>query len=194
MKIGVVADTHGYFDPQLRQLLTGVDAILHAGDVGSVAVLDELRAIARVHAVRGNVDGTELDLPPALKLDFAELRVEMTHILPVPQSELEAWGEAAMPLGHAPARSARLIESFDESTGVIVFGHSHRPCLVDLGDHVFFNPGSAGTKRFSLPRSYGLLESTPDGIEATIRLLDTNPTYVLKRLRLPVELAERGSC
>ncbi len=59
MKIALVSDTHGYFDPQLPELLAGVDSILHAGDVGSQTVLDELGRIAEVRVVRGNVDQDE---------------------------------------------------------------------------------------------------------------------------------------
>ncbi|HEV2176569.1 MAG TPA: metallophosphoesterase family protein [Terriglobia bacterium] len=190
MRIGVVADTHGYFDPHLRRLLAGVEAILHAGDVGSQVVLDELRAIAPVHAVRGNVDGPELGLSPSRKLDFGDLRIEMMHILPLPQSELEAWSAGATPGGKAPARSERLLKTFDESTGVVIFGHSHQPCLVNLGDRLFFNPGSAGKKRFSLPRCCGLLEATAEGIEATVRLLENYPGRILQTLRLDVGIGE----
>ncbi|MBZ5670246.1 MAG: metallophosphatase family protein [Acidobacteriia bacterium] len=66
MKIGVVSDTHGYFDPRLPQLLEGATEILHAGDVGSPQVLDQLRAVAPVQAVRGNIDALSLGLPPTL--------------------------------------------------------------------------------------------------------------------------------
>ena len=62
VRVGVVSDTHGFFDPFLKDVLAGVDIILHGGDVGSEEVLDELNRIAPVHAVRGNVDGPDLDL------------------------------------------------------------------------------------------------------------------------------------
>lgn len=190
MRIGVVSDTHGYFDPQLRSVLAGAEVILHAGDVGSPEVLDQLRAIAPVNAVRGNVDGPELDLPLSLRLDFGGLCIEMLHILPVPQSELEAWAEAAMPGGRAPARSTRFSNSFDEAARVVVFGHSHQPCLISLGGRLFFNPGSAGRKRFSLPRSCGLLETTPQGIKATILSLGSYNGHVLDRLDVETGVGE----
>ncbi len=172
MKIGVVSDTHGFFDPRLKKLLAGVEAIVHGGDVGSGEVLRELRQIAPVSAVRGNVDPPDSNLPPSLTVAFQGLHVEVIHLLPVPQSELEAWAEATSPEGKAPQRSDRFLKTFDESTGVVVFGHSHQPCLVKLGERLFFNPGSAGKKRFSLPRCCGLLEIAPGEIRASIQLLE----------------------
>ncbi|HKS97787.1 MAG TPA: metallophosphoesterase family protein, partial [Terriglobia bacterium] len=158
MKIGVVADTHGYFDPRLRELLAGVEMILHAGDVGKQEVLDELAEIAPVRAVRGNVDPPELSLPPSLKLGLAGLQVEMMHILPVPQSEVEDWAERTLDVdGKPPRRSEPFLKTFEDATDVVVFGHSHQPCVVTLGRRLFFNPGSAGKKRFDLPRCCGLL-------------------------------------
>ena len=74
MKIGVVSDTHAFFDPHLTELLAGVDAILHAGDVGSQEVLDELGRIAKVHAVRGNIDPAKLKLPPSLTKTVTQAR------------------------------------------------------------------------------------------------------------------------
>lgn len=172
MKIGVVSDTHGYFDPLLKQALSGVEVILHGGDVGSQSVLDELNQIAPVRAVRGNVDSPELNLPLSLKLDLGGLHVEMMHILPVPQSEVEEWGgRVASPDAPPPRRSEAFLRTFDDATGVVIFGHSHQPCLVTLGRRLFFNPGSAGKKRFDLPRSYGLLDILPEGIRASIKRL-----------------------
>src|SRR5207244_10122228 len=80
------------------------------------------------------------------------------HILPIPQSVLEEWSDAALPRGRPPQRSEKFLATFDEATGVVVFGHTHQPCLATLGDRLFFNPGSAGKKRFDLPRCCGLLE------------------------------------
>jgi len=94
MRIGVVSDTHGYFDPHLPRLLHGVDEILHAGDVGSVAMLDQLRAFAPVQAVRGNVDSAALGLAPALTRRFGAVEIHMFHEPPKPQSELRDWAQA----------------------------------------------------------------------------------------------------
>lgn len=168
MKIGLVSDTHGYLDPQLPSLLTGVDTILHAGDVGSRLLLEDLGRIAKVHVVRGNVDPAELNLPPALTVRFENLQIEMRHQLPIPQDELERWADGSALQNLNPERCARFVESFDRATKVVVFGHSHRPCLVTIRHKLFFNPGSSGKKRFSLPRCYGLLEAFPRGIRGSI--------------------------
>ncbi len=173
MKIGVVADTHGFFDPNLKRALAGVECILHAGDVGSADVLDALRQIAPVHAVRGNVDYSLPALPLSLTLTVDRLQLQMMHILPVPQSELKAWAEGAVSPTKAPRRSEMFLRSFEETTGLVIFGHSHTPCLVKLGGCLFLNPGSAGRKRFSLPRSYAQLEISSEGAAATIQLLES---------------------
>ena len=172
MKIGVVSDTHGFFDPRLVELLEGVDVILHGGDVGSLAVLDQLRQIAPVHAVQGNVDPPDLSLPPSLTRRFDSVQVEMRHTLSVLQSQLEVWARDFVPSKAQTARRQAFLKSFDPATRVVIFGHSHEPCLLALGAKLFFNPGSAGRKRFSLPRCCGLLEISPGGITATIRLLE----------------------
>jgi uncharacterized protein len=188
MRIGVVADTHGYFDPRLRKLLIGVEMILHAGDVGTQEVLGELAQIAPVHAVRGNVDPPELNLPPSLKLDLDHLHLEMMHILPVPQSEVEDWADRTLEIdGKPPRRSEAFLKTFDDKTGVVVFGHSHYPCLVTLGRRLFFNPGSAGKKRFDLPRCCGLLEVLPSGIRAAISVLEYYDGFLPHRVQLDFE-------
>jgi len=184
MRLGVVSDTHGYFDPCLREMLAGVDAILHGGDVGSPEILDELRQIAPVHAVRGNVDSPELNLPLSLTLNLTWLQVEIVHILSVPQSDLGKWAGLASRKGKPPQRRERFLKTFSESTGAVVFGHSHAPCLVNLGGILFFNPGSAGKKRFSLPRTCGLLEIFPDHLQATIKPLERYNGKLPERIRL----------
>jgi putative phosphoesterase len=172
MKIGVISDTHGYFDPQLSDRLAGVDVILHAGDVGSRGVLDDLGRIAPLRPVRGNVDPPESDLPLSLKLSFGQVQVEILHILPRSQSEVQEWSDASSER-HGPApRGRTLLKCFDDSTRVVIFGHSHQPHLSALGQVLFFNPGSAGKKRFSLPRSCGFLELTANRIVGWIELLE----------------------
>lgn len=168
MKIGLVSDTHGYFDPQLPELLAGVDSILHAGDVGSRTVLNDLGSIADLRVVRGNVDPVELDLPPSLKVRFENVQVEVQHQLPVPQDELEQWSDGSPLHQRNPKRTAEFLENFDPATRVVVFGHSHRPCLLSVGHKLFFNPGSSGKKRFALPRCIGLMEVFPRGIRGLI--------------------------
>lgn len=186
MKIGVVSDTHGFFDPRLKELLADSDAILHGGDVGSQEVLDELEKIAPVRAVRGNVDPSSLGLPPSLTHTFEGVQVEIRHELPVPQSELEHWMDGAMLGKMQPERRDAFLKAFDKATRVVVFGHSHLPCLLTLGHTLFFNPGSAGHKRFSLPRSLGVLEVFPRGVRGAIISLERYNEKLPGKIWLPV--------
>jgi uncharacterized protein len=186
MKIAVVSDTHGFFDPRLRELLAGSDAILHGGDVGSEDVLDELEKIAPVQAVRGNVDPPSLKLPPSLRKRFEGVQVEVRHELPVPQGELEHWADGALLGKMQPERRDAFLKSFARETHVVVFGHSHQPCLLTLGHTLFFNPGSAGHKRFSLPRCFGLLEVFPRGVRGCIVSLERHNEKLPGKVWLPV--------
>jgi uncharacterized protein len=186
MKIGLVSDTHGYFDPQLPRLLAGVDVILHAGDLGSSGVHEELEQIAKVHVVRGNVDPPELNLPPSLTLRFGNLQAEIHHQLSLPQEELEEWADGSALQKSNPERCAPFVESFDQATKIVLFGHSHRPCLVTIGHRLFVNPGSSGKKRFSLPRCYGLLEVFPRGVRGLIMGLEGEPDSLPASVWLPL--------
>ena len=141
--IGVISDTHGQFDPKIPAIFKSVSHILHAGDIGDLRVLQQLKRIASVSAVSGNVD--EGNVPPGVDeektLELCGLRIFMIHILGNPQ------------------RLSRALQQRIEQVqpDVVVFGHSHKPLLERHGKVLYFNPGSAGPKRFSLPRSVGLL-------------------------------------
>lgn len=185
MKIGLVSDTHGYLDPNLPKLLAGVDSILHAGDVGSAGVLDGLERVAEVRVVRGNVDAPEMNLPPSLRTQFDNVQVEMYHQLPIPQEELEQWADGSPLQKSNPERCAQFLEVFDPATKVVVFGHSHRPCLLTVGHRLFLNPGSAGKKRFSLPRCFGILEIFPRGVRGLIMGLDGEDETLPDKIWLP---------
>ena len=186
MKIGVVSDTHGFYDPRLKELLAGVEAILHAGDVGSEEVLAELSRIAPVHAVKGNVDTESLGLPLSRSLTFGNIQVEVRHVLSVPQSELEKWSDTELLGKMHPTRRDVLLKSFEPGTRVVIFGHSHQPCLVTVGHMLFFNPGSAGQRRFSLPRSCGLLEVFARGVRGSIISLERHNERLPAKIWLPV--------
>ena len=186
MKIGVVSDTHGYIDPHLPKLLSGVDEILHAGDVGSEAVLDLLRAVAPVQAVRGNIDPAGLGLAPTLTQRFGSAEIHMLHELPKPQSALREWARADPLQGKSAEHCRRFLESLPEKCSVVIFGHSHEPCALILSGKLFFNPGSAGKKRFSLPRCCGLLEISVQGVHATFLGLERYNEDLPEGVWLPI--------
>lgn len=179
MKIGLIADTHGYFDPHLTPLLTGVDEILHAGDVGSREVLDDLESIAPVHAVQGNVDPPELVLPLSRMIRLDGVQMEVLHILPAPQAQVEAWSMGNLPARVATESRMRFRLCFGAATRVVVFGHTHQPALFELEKTIFVNPGSAGKKRFSLPRCFGLMQiSAREGEVKILSLEDYNQSVI----------------
>jgi putative phosphoesterase len=138
MLVGLISDTHGLMRPEALRALAGVDLILHAGDVGAREVLDALRGIAPVYAVRGNVDHGGGELRSALDLQLEGTRVHVSH-------------------GHelgSPTPEA-LAARYDAD--VIVYGHTHRALVKQVGPALVVNPGAAGAARFKLQPSVGLL-------------------------------------
>ena len=134
--LGVISDTHGLLRPEAVEALHGSDLILHAGDVGAPEILEALVEIAPVTAIRGNVD-TELwarALPKTEVVEAGGVFIYMLHDL----SQLD------LKLGTAGFR-------------VVVYGHSHRPTIEEKNGVLYFNPGSAGPRRFNLPVSLGKL-------------------------------------
>ncbi len=149
IRIGVIADTHGLFDEAIQRHFTGVDHIVHAGDIGDLSVLTRLRAIALVTAVSGNVDGYERSgIPPETVIELGGKRLAVIHQL------FEA-GKMTTD-GRAFLHRTR--------PAVCIYGHTHRPKADWLEGTLVFNPGSAGPKRFRLPRVLGLLTIDVDGI------------------------------
>jgi putative phosphoesterase len=134
--IGVISDTHGLLRPEAVDALRGVSQILHAGDVGAPEVLERLRRIAPVKAVRGNVDleGWARGLPFNEVVEVDGVSIYMLHIL----DELDLKPEAA-------------------GFGVVIYGHSHVPKSEVRNGVLYFNPGSAGPRRFKLPVTVGKL-------------------------------------
>lgn len=145
--LGVTADTHGLVRPSLLALFSGADAILHAGDVGGERVLEALREVAPVHAVRGNNDPP--GLPQRLELQLAGRRVGLAH------------GD------RFPVRDRRgaLARAFP-GAAVVIFGHTHRPAEERVGGTLVLNPGASGRRRFGTPAvpTAGLLALGPDGV------------------------------
>lgn len=151
MLIGVISDTHGLLRREAVAALKGSDYIIHAGDIADPAILDELSCIAPVTAVRGNVDrgAWAKKIPDTNVLEVGGASIYVLHDL----SRLDLKPEAA---GFA----------------VVVSGHSHVPKQQMKNDVLYFNPGSAGPRRFKLPVSIGRLEVENAKIHATILVLD----------------------
>lgn len=144
MRIGLISDTHGFFDPRIRELLSGVDHILHAGDVGGAFVTLQLEQIAPVTAVLGNTDQfLALKETEIVELDGRKFLVH--HILD-PR-------ELAGPIARRIAR---------EKPEVVVFGHTHARFCQMFGEVLYFNPGYAGPPRAGAERSVAIL-SWKDG-------------------------------
>jgi putative phosphoesterase len=154
LKVGVISDTHGLVRPEAVAALRGVDVIVHAGDVGGSHVLHELGDLAPVIAVRGNVDlePWARGLPDRRRLDLGGAPVLLLH------------DRAAV--GPDPA---------GEGIRVIVFGHSHQPLAEQDGSVLWFNPGSAGPRRFQLPVSLGFLEIEDGRVSHRLHRLPPGP-------------------
>ena|SRR5580698_496664 len=151
MKIGIISDTHGLLRPEAIAALRGVEHILHAGDVGDPAILDELRRIAPLTAIRGNIDrsGPCAQLPAIELIELSGHSIYMLHDV----HELDLDPVAA-------------------GIQIVVSGHSHKPLIDWKKGVLYFNPGSAGPRRFSLPISIGFLEiSGEDQIVPKIDLI-----------------------
>jgi uncharacterized protein len=145
VKIGVISDTHNYFDPRIRELFAGVDHILHAGDIGLPWIILQLEEIAPVTAVLGNNDeGLSFRETEIVKL--AHRKFVVHHIVDV----------------YRPSETVQRCIA-RERPDVIVFGHSHKPFNEVIGGVLYFNPGYAGKPRFGQPRSVAILDCT-DGI------------------------------
>jgi uncharacterized protein len=134
--IGVISDTHGLLRPEALVALRGSDHIIHAGDIGDPEILSKLASIAPVTAIRGNVD---LDpraqkLPATNVLEVGGVSIYILHNL----AQLDLKPEAA---GFA----------------VVIYGHSHEPKQETKHGVLYFNPGSAGPRRFKLPVTVGKL-------------------------------------
>jgi putative phosphoesterase len=157
MKIGIISDTHGLLRAQVFDVFAGVEHILHAGDVGDPDILTELEAIAPVTAVWGNVDGMAIRarVPEVARLELGGVRIVILHGMqlgsPTPQKAAAAHPDA----------------------GLVVFGHSHRPLIQQVGPTLAVNPGSAGPRRFKDPVTVALAEIADGAVQA--RLVDLIP-------------------
>ena len=139
-RIGIIADTHGFLHPRVADVFANVDHIVHAGDIGGDRILRALEQLAPVTSVLGNNDDD--DGFAIVRKTIGGTKLLVTHILPRPQ-KLRA--DVAASLRKRPA-------------DVVVFGHSHLPHNEVVGGVRFFNPASAGPRRFDYPTSVGILE------------------------------------
>jgi uncharacterized protein len=137
MRVGLISDTHGLLRPEAVAALTGSELIIHSGDIGSLAVLEALRSIAPVVAIRGNIDtgAWAASLPASEVVEVDEATFYVIHDL----AELDFDPKAA-------------------GFQAVIAGHSHRPSIETRNGVLYVNPGSAGPRRFSLPITVARLE------------------------------------
>lgn len=153
MLVGVISDTHGLLRPQALEALAGSAHILHAGDIGAETIIPALEQIAPVTAIRGNVDRgpwcrkfSETEV-----VELAGLSFYIIHDVNAIDLNPKAAGFAA-----------------------VISGHSHRPRQETRDGVLYFNPGSAGPRRFRLPITIGRLEIVGERITATIVDIEKN--------------------
>ena len=150
IRVGVISDTHNLVRPEALDALRGCEQIIHAGDICNPAVLDALRAIAPVAAVRGNNDsGARIDELPEQRT----VVIGDTTVLVVPD------------IADVPVKL--------DGVDVVITGHSHKPLVERRGRTLFLNPGSAGPRRFKLPITLGIMLIDQGAVDARIvTLLD----------------------
>jgi putative phosphoesterase len=136
MRIGVISDTHGLLRPEVIAKLQRVDHILHAGDVGNIEILDTLRTIAPVTAIRGNIDiyGPCAELPATEMVELGGLFFYLVHSV----KDLD-------------------IDPVAAGVHAVISGHSHLPAQEARKGVLYLNPGSIGPRRFGLPIAMSFL-------------------------------------
>lgn len=152
IRVGLISDTHGLLRPEALAFLRGSDRILHAGDIGDASILEELGRIAPVTAVCGNNDrgAWAKGLAETERLRIGEVSICLLHDLALLDIDPVAAG-----------------------VRVVVSGHSHKPLVQERGGVLYVNPGSAGSRRFTLPVVAG--ELLIDGGDVTARLVELQP-------------------
>jgi putative phosphoesterase len=153
--VGLISDTHGLVRPDVHTALAGVELILHAGDVGGDDILDELQIIAPVRAVRGNTDPPDdRRMPPSIETEIGGIRIHVSH-------------------GHEVGSPTpdKLLERYDAD--VIVYGHTHKQLIANVGSRWVVNPGSAGPRRFDLVPSVAKMV-VHDG-RVAVEIIDLQP-------------------
>jgi uncharacterized protein len=148
--IGVISDTHGLLRPEALDALRGSDLLLHAGDIGSPDILPALATVAPVIAVRGNIDTDDWcqSIPETLVVEVGNAKLSLTH-----------------------DRSKLTLDPVQEGCAAVIFGHSHKPHNALVHGVLWFNPGSAGPRRFRLPIAVGKLHVTQNKITGELLTL-----------------------
>jgi uncharacterized protein len=142
-KIGIISDTHGLLRPEAERRLAGVDHIIHGGDIGRPEIIDALRRIAPVTAIRGNVDTGDWAgaYPETEVVRLAGRSIYVLHDLKTLQ-----------------------VDPIARGVDVVVSGHSHVPKIETADGVLYLNPGSAGRRRFKLPVALATLEVLPNSL------------------------------
>jgi uncharacterized protein len=151
MIVGVISDTHGLLRPEAVEMLRGSEHIIHAGDIGAPEIIPELRKIAPVTAIRGNVDHQDWSriFPETEVVELAGLHIYILHDVNAIDLNPKAAGFAA-----------------------VISGHSHKPHQAMKDGVLYFNPGSAGPRRFKLPITVGRLEIDGGTLTASVLPLE----------------------
>ncbi|MDR1583375.1 MAG: metallophosphatase family protein [Prevotellaceae bacterium] len=156
MKIGVISDTHNFFDDKLRQFFENVDEIWHAGDIGSLEIADEIASFKPLFAVHGNIDDTETRMvyPKVLEIQRENTNIIISHIMGYP--------------GKYSMDGMNLIKKRPK---ILVGGHSHilKVMYDEKNDLLFMNPGAAGVIGFHRVRTalrFNIIEGKIEGMEA----------------------------
>jgi putative phosphoesterase len=143
--IGVISDTHGLVRPEAKDALRGCDALVHAGDIGKPEVLEQLRELAPLTAIRGNVDNWARDIAETAVLTLDDVRIYIIHNVKQLDLDPRAAGFAA-----------------------VISGHSHAPKAETKDGVLYLNPGSAGPRRFKLPVAVAKLHIGDRKLEAEL--------------------------
>ncbi len=153
-RVGLISDTHGLLRPEALDFLRGSDFIVHGGDIGHAAILEQLAGLAPLTVVRGNNDRDvwAREIPETAWLTVGDVQLLAIHDL-----------------------AQRALQPPDAGVHVVVSGHTHKPSVREEGGVLFVNPGSAGPRRFSLPISVGELLITGTQVRARTVVLDTSP-------------------
>jgi putative phosphoesterase len=154
MKIGIISDTHGLLRPEAIERLSGIQHIIHAGDIGRPEVISELQRVAPTTAIRGNIDRGEwaAEFPHKALVKLGGRSIYVLHNL----KELD-------------------LDPAANGIDVVVSGHSHRPGIDTVDGVLYLNPGSAGPRRFTLPIALATLELSGDALQPCIHEVGRKP-------------------